>query len=264
MYATNYHRASSVEEAGRFIAAAEDGKYVAGGQTLVATMKQRLAQPSDLVDLRHVPSLKGIRVDGRDVTIGAAVTHAEVASSDLLRSVCPAICNLAGMIGDPHVRHLGTIGGSIANNDPAADYPAAMLGLGATIVTDRREIAADDFFRGLFETALENGEVITAVRFRAPEKAAYMKFVNPASRFAMTGVFVTKGEGGVRVAITGAGSDGVFRHEGMEAALSASWTPEAVSNVAVDKDDLMSDMHCSAEYRANLIRVMTKRAVAAC
>ncbi|RCW25987.1 carbon-monoxide dehydrogenase medium subunit [Ciceribacter lividus] len=264
MYATNYHRASSVEEAGRLIAATEDGKYVAGGQTLVATMKQRLAQPSDLIDLRHVPSLKGIRVDGRDMTIGAGVTHAEVASSDLLRSVCPAICNLAGMIGDPHVRHLGTIGGSIANNDPAADYPAAMLGLGATIVTDRREIAADDFFRGLFETALENGEVITALRFRAAEKAAYVKFSNPASRFAMTGVFVSKGDGGVRVAVTGAGSNGVFRHEGMEAALSANWAPEAVSNVAVDTDDLMSDMHCSAEYRANLIRVMAKRAVTAC
>ncbi|WP_416797167.1 FAD binding domain-containing protein [Ciceribacter azotifigens] len=263
MYATNYHRASSVEEAGRLIAAAEDGKYVAGGQTLVATMKQRLAQPSDLIDLRHVPSLKGIRVDGRNVTIGAGVTHAEVASSDLLRSVCPAICNLAGMIGDPHVRHLGTIGGSIANNDPAADYPAAMLGLGATIVTDRREIAAGDFFRGLFETALENGEVITAVRFRAPEKAAYVKFANPASRFAMTGVFVSRGDSGVRVAVTGAGSNGVFRHEGMEAALSANWAPEAVSNVAVETDDLMSDMHCSAEYRANLIRVMARRAVAA-
>lgn len=263
MYATNYHRASSVEEAGRLIAAAEDGKYVAGGQTLVATMKQRLAQPSDLIDLRHVPSLKGIRVDGRNVTIGAGVTHAEVASSDLLRSACPAICNLAGMIGDPHVRHLGTIGGSIANNDPAADYPAAMLGLGATIVTDRREIAADDFFRGLFETALENSEVITAVRFRAPEKAAYVKFANPASRFAMTGVFVSRGDGGVRVAVTGAGSNGVFRHEGMEAALSTNWAPEAVSNVAVETDDLMSDMHCSAEYRANLIRVMARRAVAA-
>ncbi|HLP71033.1 MAG TPA: xanthine dehydrogenase family protein subunit M [Rhizobium sp.] len=264
MYATNYHRASSVEEAGRLIAATEDGKYVAGGQTLVATMKQRLAQPSDLIDLRHIPSLKGIRVDGRNVTIGAGVTHAEVASSDLLRSVCPAICDLAGMIGDPHVRHLGTIGGSIANNDPAADYPAAMLGLGATIVTDRREIAADDFFRGLFETALENGEVITAVRFHAPEKAAYVKFANPASRFAMTGVFVSRGDGGIRVAVTGAGSNGVFRHKGMEAALSANWAPEAVSNVAVDTDDLMSDMHCSAEYRANLIRVMARRAVAAC
>jgi len=264
MYATNYHRASSVEEAGRLIASTEDGKYVAGGQTLVATMKQRLAQPSDLVDLRHIPSLKGIRVDGRNVTIGAGVTHAEVASSDLLRSVCPAICNLAGMIGDPHVRHLGTIGGSIANNDPAADYPAAMLGLGATMVTDRREIAADDFFRGLFETALENSEVITAVRFRAPEKACYTKFANPASRFAMTGVFVSKGEGGVRVAVTGAGSDGVFRHEGMEAALSANWAPDSVAGVPVDSNDLMADMHCSAEYRANLIRVMTKRAVAAC
>ncbi|HCL67573.1 MAG TPA: carbon monoxide dehydrogenase [Rhizobium sp.] len=262
MYSTSYHRASSIEDAGKLLAGSEDGKYVAGGQTLIATMKQRLAQPSDLVDLRHVPSMKGISVDGRDVTIGAAVTHAEVASSALLKSLCPAICHLAGMIGDPHVRHLGTIGGSIANNDPAADYPAAMLGLGATIVTDRREIPADDFFLGLFETALWEGEIITAVRFRAPEKAGYAKFANPASRFAMTGVFVSKAESGVRVAVTGAGSNGVFRHSGMESALSASWSPQALANVTIDATDLMSDLHCSADYRVNLIKVMAKRAVA--
>jgi carbon-monoxide dehydrogenase medium subunit len=262
-YSTTYHRASSVEDAGKLLSGAADGKYVAGGQTLVATLKQRLAQPSDLVDLRHVPALKTISVEGRAVTIGAAVTHAEVAGSAAIRAVCPAICHLASLIGDPHVRHLGTIGGSIANDDPAADYPAAMLGLGATIVTDRREIAADDFFVGLFETALDEDEIITAVRFTAPERAGYAKFANPASRFAMTGVFVSKGAAGVRVAVTGAGSGGVFRHEGLEAALAGDWSPGALAGVKVDPTDLMSDLHATAEYRANLVKVMAKRAVAA-
>ncbi|NML75855.1 xanthine dehydrogenase family protein subunit M [Rhizobium sp. S-51] len=262
-YSTTYHRASSVEDAGKLLSGAADGKYVAGGQTLVATLKQRLAQPSDLVDLRHVPALKTISVEGRAVTIGAAVTHAEVAGSAAIRAVCPAICHLASLIGDPHVRHLGTIGGSIANDDPAADYPAAMLGLGATIVTDRREIAADDFFVGLFETALDEDEIITAVRFTAPERAGYAKFANPASRFAMTGVFVSKGAAGVRVAVTGAGSGGVFRHEGLEAALAGDWSPGALAGVNVDPTDLMSDLHATAEYRANLVKVMAKRAVAA-
>ncbi|KAA6485550.1 xanthine dehydrogenase family protein subunit M [Agrobacterium sp. ICMP 7243] len=263
MYATNYHRASSVDEAVKLLSGADEGKYVSGGMTLIATMKQRLASPSDLVDLRHIPSLKGIRVDGRRVTIGAAATHAEVASSAAIRAVCPALCDLAGMIGDPHVRHMGTIGGSVANNDPAADYPSAMLGLGAAIVTDKRQITADDFFTGLFETALEDGELITAITFEAPEKAGYAKFPNPASRYAMTGVFVAKGVGGVRVAVTGAGADGVFRHAGMEQALAANWAPDAVANATVDSSALMSDLHATAEYRANLIKVMAKRAVAA-
>ncbi len=263
MYATNYHRASSVDEAVKLLSGADEGKYVSGGMTLIATMKQRLASPSDLVDLRHIPSLKGIRVDGRRVTIGAAATHAEVASSAAIRAVCPALCDLAGMIGDPHVRHMGTIGGSVANNDPAADYPSAMLGLGATIVTDKRQITADDFFTGLFETALEDGELITAITFEAPEKAGYAKFPNPASRYAMTGVFVAKGVGGVRVAVTGAGADGVFRHAGMEQALAANWAPDAVANATVNSSALMSDLHATAEYRANLIKVMAKRAVAA-
>ncbi|NTF88723.1 xanthine dehydrogenase family protein subunit M [Agrobacterium rhizogenes] len=263
MYATNYHRASSVDEAVKLLSGADEGKYVSGGMTLIATMKQRLASPSDLVDLRHIPSLKGIRVDGRRVTIGAAATHAEVASSAAIRAVCPALCDLAGMIGDPHVRHMGTIGGSVANNDPAADYPSAMLGLGATIVTDKRQITADDFFTGLFETALEDGELITAITFEAPEKAGYAKFPNPASRYAMTGVFVAKGVGCVRVAVTGAGADGVFRHAGMEQALAANWAPDAVANATVDSSALMSDLHATAEYRANLIKVMAKRAVAA-
>ncbi|MEF0942114.1 FAD binding domain-containing protein [Rhizobium sp. BR 362] len=263
MYATNYHRASSVDEAVKLLSDMPEGKYVSGGMTLIATMKQRLASPSDLVDLRHIPALKGIRVDGRRVTIGAATTHAEVASSAAIRAVCPAFCDLAGMIGDPHVRHMGTIGGSVANNDPAADYPSAMLGLGATIVTDRRQIAADDFFTGLFETALEEGELITAITFEAPEKAGYAKFPNPASRYAMTGVFVAKGTDGVRVAVTGAGADGVFRHSGMEQALAANWSPDALASATVDSSTLLSDLHATAEYRANLIKVMAKRAAAA-
>lgn len=263
LYSTSYHRASSVEDAGKLLSGAEDGKFIAGGQTLIAALKQRLAQPSDLVDLRHIEALKGISVNGRQVTIGAGVIHAEVASSAAIRAVCPAISNLAAMIGDPHVRHMGTIGGSIANDDPAADYPSAVLGLGATVVTNAREIAADAFFVGLFETALADDEIITAIRFDAPERAGYAKFANPASRYAMTGVFVSKGAGGVRVAVTGAGSSGVFRHAGLEAALSANWSPDAASGVEIDSSELMSDLHCTADYRANLIRVMAKRAVQA-
>lgn len=263
MYATNYHRASSVEDAVRLRATSEESKYLAGGMTLISTMKQRLAAPSDLVDLRHIPALKGISVDGRVVTIGAATPHADVASSPDIRGVCPALCDLASHIGDPHVRHMGTIGGSIANNDPAADYPAAVLALAATITTDRRSIPADAFFTGLFETALEEGEMITAVSFEAPERAGYAKFFNPASRFAMTGVFVARGAGGVRVAVTGAGSDGVFRHSGLEQALQAQWSADAVAGVHVDPARLMSDIHADAAYRANLVKVMAKRAVLA-
>lgn len=263
MYATSYHRASSVEDAVKLRSAQEEGKYLSGGMTLISTMKQRLASPSDLIDLRHIPALRGIRVEGRKVTIGAATPHAEVAASRDLAAVCPALCQLAGHIGDPHVRHMGTIGGSIANNDPAADYPAGLLGLGATIVTDRRSLSADDFFTGLFETALEEGEMVTAVNFEAPEKAGYAKFNNPASRFAMTGVFVAKTTGGVRVAVTGAGSDGVFRHSGLEQALAGQWSADALAGVAVAASGLMTDLHASAEYRANLTKVMAKRAVVA-
>ena len=261
MYATSYHRASSVEDAVKTKAAHDEGKYLSGGMTLISTMKQRLAAPSDLIDLRHIPALRGIKVEGRKVTIGAATPHADVAASRELRAVCPALCQLAGHIGDPHVRHMGTIGGSIANNDPAADYPAGLLGLGATVVTDRRSLTADNFFTGLFETALEEGEMVTAVTFEAPEKAGYAKFNNPASRFAMTGVFVAKTAGGVRVAVTGAGSDGVFRHPGIEQALSGNWSADALANVSVSASGLMSDLHANAEYRANLVKVMAKRAV---
>lgn len=263
MYATSYHRASCVEEAVKLKSAHEESKYLSGGMTLIATMKQRLAAPGELIDLRHIPELRGIRVEGRKVTIGAATPHSEVAGSPELADLCPALCHLAGHIGDRHVRHMGTIGGSIANNDPAADYPAGVLGLAATIVTDKRSIAADDFFTGLFETVLEEGEMITAVSFDAPEKAGYAKFNNPASRFAMTGVFVAKTASGVRVAVTGAGADGVFRHAGMEEALGGNWSTDALAGVTVDAVGLMSDMHADAEYRANLVRVMAKRAVTA-
>jgi CO/xanthine dehydrogenase FAD-binding subunit len=264
MYATTYHRASSVEEAARLQASAPDSKYVSGGMTLIPTMKQRLAAPTDLIDLRHVQEMKGISVNGNRVRIGAGTTHYDVSASAALKAVCPAICHLAAHIGDPHVRHMGTIGGSIANNDPAADYPSAMMALDATIVTDRREIRAGDFFIGLFETALEDGEVVTAVTFEAPARAAYSKFANPASRYAMAGVFVARTTGGaVRVAVTGAGSNGVFRHDGMEAALAGNWSEEALSGVEVDASEMLSDIHGNAEYRANLVKVMAKRAVAA-
>jgi carbon-monoxide dehydrogenase medium subunit len=264
MYATNYHRASSVEDAVKLASSNDEAKYLSGGQTLLPTMKQRLAAPSDLVDLRHVDALKGISVDGGKVRIGAATTHAEVARSAELASACPGLSHLASHIGDPHVRHMGTIGGSIANNDPAADYPAGLMALGATIVTNNRSLSADEFFTGMFETALEDGELVVAVEFQAPEKCGYSKFPNPASRYAMTGVFVAKhGDGSVRVAVTGAGSDGVFRHEGMEQALASNFSAGALDGVTVDDSDLMSDIHASAAYRANLIKVMAKRAVAA-
>ena len=263
MYETNYHRASSVEEAAQLMGKAGEGKYLSGGMTLIATMKQRLAAPSDLIDLRHIGSMKGISVNGRHVTIGAGTTHYEVASSEALRAVCPALCQLASHIGDPHVRHMGTIGGSVANDDPAADYPSAVLALNMTVKTNKREIAADDFFKGLFETALDDGEIIVAFSFEAPEKAAYQKFANPASRYAMAGVFVARTGGDVRVAVTGAGSNGVFRHQGMEAALKAAWSPDALAAVGVDAGMMMADIHGDSAYRANLVKVMAKRAVAA-
>lgn len=264
MYNTSYHRASSLGDAAAQFAASSEAKYLAGGMTLISTMKQRLASPSDLVDLRHIAELKGAKVNGSTVRIGAGTTHFEVATSAALKSACPALSALAGMIGDPHVRHMGTMGGSVANNDPAADYPAAVLGLNAKVITDKRTVAADDFFQGLFTTALEDGEIITAFEFEAPAKAGYAKFANPASRFAMTGVFVAKAaDGSVRVAVTGAGSDGVFRHAGMEAALAGNWSPEAVNGLEVDASAMLSDIHGSSEYRANLVKVMAKRAVAA-
>ncbi len=263
MYETNYHKAGSVDDAASKMGSAEDGKYLSGGMTLIPTMKQRLAAPSDLIDLGGIANMAGISVNGSTVRIGAATTHADVASNGDLASACSALAGLASHIGDPHVRNRGTIGGSIANNDPAADYPAAMIALNATIVTNSRQIAADDFFAGLFETALADDEIITAVTFEAPAKAAYQKFPNPASRYAMAGVFVAQSGNDVRVAVTGAGSDGVFRHAEMEQALTGTWAAHTIDSCSVDAGDLLSDIHGDANYRANLVKVMAKRAVAA-
>jgi len=265
MHDFNYHKPGSVADAAAALQSASDGKLLAGGMTLLPTIKQRLAAPSDLVDLGSVGELRGITADGNGLNIGALTTHATVASSSEVKESVPALADLAEGIGDPQVRNCGTIGGSIANNDPAADYPAACLALGATIVTNSREIAADDFFTGLFETALRDDEIITAVRFPVPQKAAYVKFPNPASRYALVGVFVAQtGAGGVRVAVTGAGEDGVFRVAEMEAALSANLSADAIADIQASADGLNSDLHASAEYRAHLIGVMARRAVAAC
>ena len=264
MYDFAYQKAGSLSDAVAKLKAADDGSPLAGGMTLIPTLKLRLAQPSALVDLGGLAELTGIKVDGKTVTIGAMTTHAAVAASADVKKAIPALANLASLIGDPMVRQRGTIGGSIANNDPAADYPAACLGLGATIHTDRREIKADDFFQGLFDTALESGELVKAVSFPVPEKAAYEKFRNPASRFALVGVMVAKTASGVRVAVTGAGQGGVFRVADMEKALSAKFAADAVATVKVPAGDLNSDIHASADYRAHLIGVLAKRAVAAC
>lgn len=262
MYQVNYHRASTVADAAKLQKKGDDAKYVSGGMTLIPAMKSRLAAPSDLVDLSRVAEMKGIKVSGKNVTIGAGTIHYDVANDAKLKAVCPALCYLASLIGDPAVRHRGTIGGSISNNDPAADYPSAMLALGATIVTNKREVAAAKFFTGLFETALKDGEIVTAVKFTAPAKAGYAKFPNPASRYAVVGVFVASDKDGVRAAVTGAGDDGVFRSKPVEAALAKSFTPEALDGVNISASGLMTDMHASADYRANLIAVMAKRATA--
>jgi carbon-monoxide dehydrogenase medium subunit len=259
MYSVNYHRAKSVAEAAKL--AKGDAKLLSGGMTLIPAMKTRLAAPSDVIDLTHIKELKGVKVSGKNVTIGAATTHFDVANDAKLKAVCPALTHLASHIGDPHVRHSGTIGGSIANNDPAADYPAAMLALNATITTNKRSIPVDKFFKGLFETTLKDGEIVTEISFTAPAKAGYAKFPNPASRYAMTGVFVTKGKDGVRAAVTGAGDDGVFRSKEIESALAKKFDATALDGVKIPSGSLMTDMHAGAEYRANLIAVMAKRAV---
>jgi carbon-monoxide dehydrogenase medium subunit len=262
MSAFQYHAAASVSDAAA--KAKAGGTLLSGGMTLIPTIKQGLASPSELVDLGKIDELKGIKVEGDEVVIGAGTTHATVAGSSDVAGKIPALAALAGGIGEPQVRHRGTIGGSIANNDPAADYPAACIGLGATIVTDSRSIAADDFFTGLFETALNDGEIVTAVRFPAPEAAAYMKFPHPATRFALVGVFVAKTAGGVRVAVTGASDSGVFRASDIEAALGSSFSPDAIAGIATPSAGMTNDIHGSAEYRAHLVGVMARRAVAAC
>jgi len=262
MYNFNYHRPSSLADAAKTLQGAAEGKLVAGGMTLIPTLKQRLAKPSDLIDLARVPDLEGVKKDGNTIVIGAMTKHVEVATSDVVKSAIPALAMLAEHIGDPAVRNRGTIGGSIANNDPAADYPSALVALSATVITNKRKITADDFFKCMFETALEPGEIITAVQFPIQEKAAYSKFPNPASRYAIVGVFVAKTGSGVRVAVTGAGPS-VFRQKEMEAALAKSFTSDAVANIKVSPSGLNGDIHASPEYRAHLVTVMAKRAVAA-
>jgi len=263
MYATSYIKAKDVADAVSHLNGADEGKLLAGGQTLIPTLKQRLAASDCLVDLADA-GLSGISDEGSSIRIGAMTRHVEVETSGLVRKAIPALAALAGGIGDRQVRNCGTIGGSVANNDPSACYPSAVMALGATIHTDKRDIAAGDYFAGMFETDLGEDEVITAISFPKPEAAAYVKFPNPASRYAMVGVFVAKAASGVAVAITGAGQDGVFRHDGLEAALNNSFSADSVDGVAVDDSSLMSDMHASADYRAHLITEMTKRAVAAC
>ncbi len=262
MYNFAYHRPSSLADAQAALQGAEDGRLLAGGQTLIPTLKQRLAQPSDVIDLAAIAELRGITVSGGSVAIGAMTRHAEVAASAEVRQAIPALAELASMIGDAQVRNCGTIGGSLATSDPAADYPAAVLGLNATVHTNSREIAADGFFTALFETALEDGEIITKVTFAAPEKAGYAKFPNPASRYAIVGVMATKTASGVRVAVTGAGPC-AFRVGEMERALEANFAASALDGISVPADGLNSDLHASAEYRAHLVGVMARRAVAA-
>ena len=256
-----YSQPSSVADAAR-AAAGSDAKLIAGGQSLLGAIKLGLAAPESLIDLGALSDLKGITVADGKVSIGAMTTHATVAASKEVAAAIPALADLASRIGDRQVRNRGTLGGSLANNDPAACYPAACLGLGATIHTDRRSIAADDFFKGLYETALGEGEVITSVSFPIPEKAAWQKFKQPASRFSLVGVFVSKSSSGVRVAVTGAGA-GVFRATGIEAALASSWSQAAAAAVSVSADRLNTDLHGSAVYRAALIPVLAGRAVAA-
>jgi carbon-monoxide dehydrogenase medium subunit len=262
MYNFEYVKPASVEDAASAIGKDDEAKLLAGGMTLIPTLKQRLASPSQVVDLGSISGLNGIKVEGDTVTIGAMTPHAVVAASSEVANAIPALAALAGGIGDPAVRNRGTIGGSIANNDPAADYPAAVVGLGATVVTNKRQIAADDFFTGMFETALDAGEIITAVSFPKPQAAGYSKFPNPASRYAVVGVMAAKTANGVRVAVTGAGPS-VFRVPDMEKALESNWSPDAVAGISVSADGLNSDIHASAEYRAHLVTVMAKRAVAA-
>jgi carbon-monoxide dehydrogenase medium subunit len=262
MHAFNYHRPASLKDAAGLLEKNKEGKLLAGGQSLVQAMKLRLSSPSDLFDLNAIGELKSIGSDGKNVTVGAMTRHAEVAASSSVKKAIPALAELAGGIGDRQVRHMGTIGGSLANNDPAADYPAAVLGLGATVVTNKGKHEADKFFKGLYETALKPGEIITQVVFPVPKRAAYMKFKNPASRFAIVGVFVAETASGVRVAVTGAGPC-AFRQAEMEKALSSKFAPESVAAIKVKADGLNADLHASPEYRAHLITVMCKRAVAA-
>ena len=258
MYAFTLERPTTLADAAKL--AASGAKVLAGGQTLLASMKQRLADPGQLADLAGIKELSGIKREGNAFVIGAMTRHLDVANHADIKAAIPALADLAAHIGDKQVRAMGTLGGSVANNDPAACYPSAVLALGATVHTTQRKIAADDFFQGMFATALKDGELITAISFPIPKKAAYMKFVQPASRFALVGVFVAQTDAGVRVAVTGA-ANGVFRHKGLEAALASSFTAASAASVKIDAADLNADIHASAAYRANLVSVQTQRAV---
>ena len=257
-----YARANSLSQAEELFAASDDAAYLSGGMTLIPTMKLRLASPGDVIDLNAIPDLAFVRRKGDLLEVGACTRHAEVAESAEAQRILPALAHLASVIGDPSVRHRGTLGGSIANNDPAADYPAAIIALNARIKTSRREITGKEFLTGMFSTALEDGEIVTAAAFQIPSRAGYAKFPNPASRYAMVGVFVADFNGTVRVAVTGAGPC-VFRAEEMEAALARTFTPSAIKNISVSSEGLNADLHASAEYRAHLINVMAARAVEA-
>lgn len=262
MYDFTYTKPSSVADAAKILAADPDAKVISGGQTLLPALKHRLNKPTQVVDITGISELRGIKKEGNALVIGALTKHYEVATSAEVKAAIPALAEMASGIGDTQVRNRGTMGGSVSNNDPAADYPAAVLGLGATVVTSKREIPADEFFLGMFTTALEPDELLVAIKFPIPEKAGYAKMRNPASRYVMAGAFVSKGPRGIRVAINGAGPC-VFRQADMEKALASSWSAEAVGGVKQAADELNSDIHGSAEYRAHLVTVMAKRAVAA-
>ena len=260
MYDFDYHKPSSVADAVKLLSADPDARAISGGQTLLPALKHRLNRPTYLVDLSGIAELRGVKREGDKITVGAMTRHIEVQNSPEVKSAIPALAYMATVIGDIQVRNRGTMGGSVANNDPAADYPSAVLGLGATVITDKRRIAADDYFQGMFTTALEPGELLVAIEFPIPEKAGYAKMRNPASRYVMAGVFVAKTKDGVRVVVNGAGP-GVFRQTDMEQALSANWSPDAVAGIKQASEGLNSDIHGSAEYRAHLVSVMAKRAV---
>jgi aerobic carbon-monoxide dehydrogenase medium subunit len=262
MYAFTFHRPQTVRQAAGLLEKNGDAKLLAGGQTLLPTMKLRLAGPPQIIDMSLIEGLSGIEMSGRALTIGAMTRHHDVHTSPVVQQAIPVLAKLAGLIGDPAVRHMGTIGGSIANNDPNADYPAACLGLGATIITNKRRIKADEFFTGMFSTALEPNEIITKVSFPIPKRAAYQKFRNQASRFALVGVFVAKRGSEVRVAVTGAGSNGVFRVPSFEEALQKRFSPKSLDGMTIPADGMNADIHGSAEYRAHLVGVLARRAVA--
>jgi aerobic carbon-monoxide dehydrogenase medium subunit len=262
MYEFKYHRPTTVRQAVNLLTKNPEAKILAGGHSLIPVMKLRLAKPSDLVDLSQVEGMSGVELKGRSIVIGAMTKHGEVANSQVVKDALPVLAEVPGSIGDPAVRHRGTIGGSLANNDPNADYPAAVLGLGATIITNKRRILADDFFKGMFETALEPDEIITKVQFPIAKKAAYEKFKHPASGFALVGVFVSKRGDDIRVAVTGAGANGVFRVKSFEEALKKRFSPKSIGGMTIPAEGMNTDIHGSAEYRAHLVAVLARRALA--